>query len=69
MDFMTVKGEFAFEGEYVSGGPYGDGHINDTYALVYSDAGRERRYILQRMNTKVFPDIPTLMHNIGAVTR
>ncbi len=66
---MTVKGEFAFEGEYVSGGPYGDGHINDTYALVYSDAGRERRYILQRMNTKVFPDIPTLMHNIGAVTR
>lgn len=69
LDFMTAKGEFAFEGEYVDGGPYGDGHINDTYALTYRDGDKTRRYILQRMNTHVFPDIPTLMHNIGVVTR
>lgn len=69
MDFYTAKGEFAFKGKYVEGGPYGDGHINDTYALTYDDGGKRRRYILQKMNRHVFKDIPVLMHNIGEVTR
>lgn len=43
--------------------PYGNGHINDTF-LVVSD----RRYILQRMNTKVFPHPEELMENIIGVT-
>ena len=68
MEFEQAKEEFAFTGEYVEGGPYGDGHINDTFALVYNVGGSRRRYILQRMNKHVFPDIPMLMHNIGIVT-
>lgn len=43
--------------------PYGNGHINDTF-LVVSD----KRYILQRMNTYVFPNPIGLMDNIVAVT-
>ena len=45
---------------------YGCGHINRTY-LVKTESGR--RYILQRINAAVFPDIPALMENISAVTK
>lgn len=64
-----ITKKFAFEGEYVSGAPYGDGHINDTFAVVFKTAdGKQKRYILQRMNKNVFPDIETLMHNVALVT-
>lgn len=68
LDFLTAKEEFCFDGDYVDGGPYGGGHINDTYALIYRQGGARRRYILQRMNRHVFPDIAMLMHNVGLVT-
>ena len=55
LDFMTAKGEFAFEGEYVDGGPYGDGHINDTYAASCRRGdGTAVRYILQKLNDSEF---------------
>lgn len=43
--------------------PYGNGHINDTFLVI-----AERRYILQRMNTTVFPHPEELMENILGVT-
>lgn len=43
--------------------PYGNGHINDTYV---AEGGS--RYILQRINTKIFKDPARLMQNIEAVT-
>ena len=43
--------------------PYGNGHINDTFLVV-----ADRRYILQRMNTDVFPKPAELMENVVAVT-
>ena len=43
---------------------YGEGHINVTY-LVTTD---KKRYIMQKMNTNVFPDSVKLMKNICAVT-
>ncbi|MBO5306243.1 MAG: aminoglycoside phosphotransferase family protein [Clostridia bacterium] len=43
--------------------PYGNGHINDTFLVV-----ADKRYILQRMNTAVFPDPVGLMENIRGVT-
>ena len=36
--------------------PYGNGHINDTYV---AEGGS--RYILQRINTKIFKDPARLM--------
>lgn len=41
---------------------YGDGHINDTYAVKSSN------YILQRINTNIFKNPEKLMENIDKVT-
>ena len=56
---------FNIDGEVLSVEPYGEGHINRTY-VVRTDSGRE--YILQRINTSVFPDVDALMRNIRLVT-
>lgn len=58
-----------FEGTYVEHMPYGSGHINDTFAVVFQQAdGSRRRYILQRMNHEIFKDPEALMENINNVT-
>ncbi|MBW3077765.1 phosphotransferase enzyme family protein [Bifidobacterium simiiventris] len=59
-----VASRFPLEGTVESITPYGDGHINATY-LVVTDA---KRYILQRMNTDIFPDVVHLMRNVELVT-
>lgn len=56
---------FVLEGSVLSCEPYGEGHINATYH-VRTDAPHD--YILQRINTAVFPDTELLMRNIGLVT-
>ena len=43
--------------------PYGNGHINDTFLVIAN-----RRYIMQRMNTKIFTKPVELMGNILGVT-
>ena len=52
-----------FNNEQFSCEPYGNGHINDTFFVV-----TDKRYILQRMNTAVFPRPVELMENILGVT-
>ena len=44
---------------------YGMGHINDTYLV--ETKGKEK-YILQRINDKIFTDVDKLMQNIVGVT-
>lgn len=44
---------------------YGAGHINDTFLV---SAGNNSRFILQRINTDVFPRPDQLMENIAGVT-
>ena len=56
---------FVLEGNPVYCQPYGNGHINDTYLLL---TDMPHAYILQRLNTHVFKDVPGLMDNIIAVT-
>ena len=63
-EFKAVCEKFALKGSVLSIEPYGEGHINLTL-LVTTD---ERRYIMQKMNTNVFPDTEGLMANICAVT-
>lgn len=48
--------------------PYGSGHINDTLELVVDQAGAPLRYILQRINKRIFKNPSALMENIGRVT-
>ena len=59
---------FAVEGQFVSAESFGTGHINDSYAAVYSLDGEQRRYLLQRINQHVFKSPPTVMENIERVT-
>jgi len=62
---------FALEGRFVSAAPYGSGHINDTFLINCAAAtphGAARRYIAQRINDRVFKDIPALMENVKRVT-
>lgn len=60
---------FPFEGEFVSVASYGSGHINDTFDPKFRlPDGSSKRYLLQRINTKVFQDPDGLMENIVGVT-
>ena len=62
---LSVVHCFQLEGTPLSCEPYGSGHINHTY-LVKTDA--QQRYILQKINHRVFTNVPALMENIHAVT-
>ena len=66
-DLIKIASEFALEGKVTSVKPLGDGFINDTYK-VYVEGCPEPRYILQRKNHSVFPDVPEMMVNIKKVT-
>ena len=57
--------KFVLVGEPVSCDRYGFGHINETY-LAVTDA--KRRYILQKISSRAFKDVPGLMNNIYLVT-
>ena len=60
-----ILSRFQLTGNPISCQRYGFGHINVTY-LVVTDRGI--RYILQKINDHVFPDVPGLQQNIAAVT-
>lgn len=60
--------QFQIEGEFQSCEKYGNGHINDTYVVIFLDHLEKRRYILQRVNKNVFKDPEKLMYNIVSVT-
>jgi hypothetical protein len=64
----SIAGQFQIRGTFSGGIPYGSGHINDTYCVVFDDAGRKVRYILQRINGNIFRQPVALMENIQRVT-
>ena len=64
-----VIAAFMLSGDCVECVPYGSGHINDTYCVTMEENGGKCRYILQRMNKRVFRDPEGLMENIMGVTR
>ena len=60
---------FDFGGEVAGAVRYGSGHVNDTFAVyIQKEDGSPLRFILQRINTKVFKDPNALMENIVGVT-
>jgi len=69
-DFEKIAEYFLFEGEFKWAKPYGNGHINDTFAAYFEKKdGKLHRYILQRINHKVFLHPKQLMSNIEKVTK
>lgn len=60
---------YDFGGQVVGAVRYGQGHINDTLcAYVQTPDGKALRYILQRVNTRIFKNPEGLMKNIVGVT-
>lgn len=65
-----IANQFAIQGEFVRGEEIESGHINSTYRATFETAdGDQQRYILQRINEKVFKDPVAVMRNVECVTR
>ncbi len=67
-DLPAVAAAYPLLGCFSEGVPYGSGHINDTFAVTMDQAGRPVRYLFQRINHRVFKNVPALMENIQRVT-
>ena len=52
-DLRAIAGQFKIDNAYVSGGPYGSGHINDTYVVVYRLGSGTRRFIFQASSAQL----------------
>jgi hypothetical protein len=58
---------FITDGTFHKGEPYGSGHIHDTFRIETVENDKDD-YILQRLNNKIFKNIPELQNNIERVT-
>ena len=66
-ELKEIFDSFVTEGTYLRGEPYGNGHIHDTFRIETSEKDKDD-YILQRLNTRIFKNIPELQNNIERVT-
>jgi len=63
--YKNIAEQFCLIGEVADIAPYGEGHINLTLLVTTT----KKRYIMQKMNTRVFNDPDSLMANICGVTQ
>ncbi len=68
-DLSRIAKHFRISGGLMEVEPLATGHINDTYVLTSTNAGRVARYVLQRINHVVFKEPPCMMDNIIRVIR
>lgn len=66
-DLQKIFDHFRVQGTFLNGEPFGSGHIHDTFRLLTT--GGSCDYILQRLNNRIFKDIPRLQNNIERVTQ
>lgn len=65
-----IANKFAIAGDFVAGEEIHSGHINATYMAAFeAQDGLRHRYILQRINEKVFKNPLAVMRNVEMVTR
>ncbi len=83
-DLSDLFLKFKIKETYLSSEPYGSGHINDTYLVKTKESLDSQNsqnsqnnfnknikyfdYIFQRINHKIFKNVPELMSNIARVT-
>ncbi len=73
---LAVASQFAPQGQVLEVREYGCGNVNDTFLVtvghlpppVPPEVPGEARFILQRLNTKVFRQPELVMGNLGAMT-
>ena len=68
-ELLNIAKNFKIDGEPIDIEKCDSGHINKTYAITYkTNQDETKKYILQYVNTNVFPNLPELMTNIKKVT-
>ena len=60
--------QFDVKGRLVTVESTGSGNVNDTYLVIFRTTFSEERFILQKINTKVFPNPAFIMENMKRVT-
>jgi hypothetical protein len=68
-DLATIFRHFDTRADFISGQPYGTGHINDTFRIAASQGGHRVLFTLQHVNTRIFKDGPGLMSNVVRISR
>jgi len=63
-DPAAIAHQFAFPGEILSVGKYGEGNVNDTYLVRVTSGLTILDFILQRLNPAVFPEPEWIMRNL-----
>jgi hypothetical protein len=66
-DLKEIYDQFAADGTFLKGETFGSGHIHDTFRIETKEDDKDN-YILQRLNNRIFKDIPALQKNIERVT-
>ena len=66
-DIRSISSLFDMRADFIHAHPHGSGHINDTYCATFDQAGQRVRYVVQRINHKVFKEPVKLMENIYLV--
>ena len=66
---ISIIKAFPSFGKYIGFTPITDGHINDTFVVEFETKEKKtERFLLQRINTKVFTNPDQLMENMVKVT-
>lgn len=66
-NIQAIFNSFVIYGDFFTAEPYGNGHINDTYMVRTSQAGRDVKYLFQRINHHIFENPENLMDNISRI--
>lgn len=66
-NLQEIYDRFAADGTFLRGELYGSGHIHDTFRIETVEKNKDD-YIIQRLNNKIFKNIPELQNNIERVT-
>ncbi len=67
-ELELVLNSFDIKGKPISVEPYGNGLINRSFYAVYEENGVKKPYLLQKINSKLFDPVESLMQNIELVT-
>ena len=67
-EIASITRQFEIPGEFSTAVTYGNGHINDSYCVVFNHDRAATRSLVQRINHNVFCNPVALMENIQRVT-
>jgi Ser/Thr protein kinase RdoA (MazF antagonist) len=68
MKAALIAPKFAVAGRLVTVENTGEGNVNDTYLVIFRTTFSEERFILQRINKRVFPRADFIMENMRVLT-